>query len=79
MHVRDDKKLVEIWLNGSKWVCTGLSYVASLTLDDASEIDGDVYQNGEKVELKAGTYGNVIVVPAGEKLDVAVTAAVEAA
>lgn len=69
---------VNLVLNGSTWTCTGLSYVASLTLDDASEIDGDVYQNGEKLELAAGTYENVIVVPAGEKLDAAVTAAVEA-
>ncbi|MCD7749004.1 MAG: hypothetical protein LUH42_03020, partial [Oscillospiraceae bacterium] len=56
---------VSISLENSAWVCTGLSYVASLTIDDASVVDGDVYQDGELIELTAGTYENVVVVPAG--------------
>lgn len=69
---------VNLVLNGSKWTVTGLSYVTSLTLDDTSEIDGDVYVGGEKIELKAGTYENVVVVPAGADYDAAVAEAVEA-
>ena len=69
---------VSLDMTGSAWICTGLSYLASLTVDDDSVIDGDVYQDGQKLELKAGTYENVIVVPAGTDLETAVNAGVEA-
>ena len=69
---------VSLTLENSAWTCTGLSYLAALTVDDASIVDGDVYVDGELVELAAGTYENVIVVPAGVDLAEAVAAVVDA-
>ncbi len=69
---------VTLTLNASDWTCTGLSYLKSLTLDKDSSVDGDIYVGGEKVKAEAGTYEDVIVVPAGAKLDEAVAAAVAA-
>ena len=60
---------VTLSLVNSTWTVAGLSYLASLTIDDASEIVGDVYQDGQKLELKAGTYENVVAVPAGAAYD----------
>ena len=57
---------VTLSLANSTWTCTGLSYLASLTVDSTSAVYGDVYQNGQKVSLAgAGTYENVTVVPSG--------------
>ena len=69
---------VTLTMTGSTWNCTGLSYLASLTVDDASTVNGDVYQNGQLIELKAGTYENVVVVPAGADYDAAVAENVSA-
>ena len=72
---------VSLSLAGSTWNVTGLSYLASLTVDGASTVNGDVYQNGQKIDLKAGTYENVVVVPAGADYAAAVAdgvAAIEA-
>ncbi len=69
---------VSLTLENSAWTCTGLSYLAALTVDDASIVDGDVYVDGELVELAAGTYENVIVVPAGVDLAEAVAAVEDA-
>ncbi|MGM9614617.1 MAG: hypothetical protein ACI3W7_03675 [Oscillospiraceae bacterium] len=69
---------VTLTLTGSTWNCTGLSYLASLTVDDASTVNGDVYQDGALIELKAGTYENVVVVPAGADYDAAVAENVSA-
>ena len=60
---------VTLTLKDSTWEVTGLSYVSSLTVDDSSVIVGDVYQNGKKIELKAGTYEDVVAVPAGAAYD----------
>ena len=68
---------VSLTLADSVWNVTGVSYLSALTLDDASAVNGDVYQNGEKLDLRAGTYEDVIVIPAGADLSAAV-AAVEA-
>ncbi len=57
--------IVTLSLTNSTWNCTGLSFIASLTVDADSAVNGDVYQDGRKVDLKAGTYENVVVVPAG--------------
>lgn len=73
---------VNVVLNGSTWTCTGLSYVASLTIGEGSEVIGDIYVNGAKVEAKAGTYENAVVVPAGADCAAAaadMVAAIEAA
>ena len=73
---------VSLSLTDSTWNCTGLSYLASLTVDGGSVVNGDVYQNGQLVDLKAGTYENVVVVPAGADYADAVAAgaaAIEAA
>ena len=56
---------VNLNLAGSTWTCTGLSYVASLTLDATSSVVGDIYANGQKIAAAAGTYENVVVIPAG--------------
>ena len=56
---------VSVSLVNSTWNVTGLSYVSSLTVDDASKIAGDVYIDGQQVVLTPGTYENVVVVPAG--------------
>ncbi len=56
---------VSLSLTNSTWNVTGLSYLASLTVDGTSVVNGDVYQNGQKLALAAGTYENVVVVPAG--------------
>ena len=56
---------VSLSLVNSAWTCTGLSYLSSLTVDAASVVNGDVYQNGQKILLTPGTYENVVVVPAG--------------
>ena len=70
---------VSLNLSGSEWTCTGLSYLASLTLDDTSVINGDVYDtDGNAIDAKAGTYENVVVVPAGEDFAATVAAAVTA-
>ena len=69
---------VSLTLENSAWTCTGLSYLAALTVDDASIVDGDVYVDGELVELAAGTYENVVVVPAGVDLAEAVAAVEDA-
>ena len=69
---------VTLALTNSTWNCTGLSYLASLTLDAGSVVNGDVYQDGELVELQAGTYENVVVVPAGADYDETVAAGVAA-
>ena len=67
---------VTLTLNGSWWTCTGLSYLASLTVDDESTVNGDVYgADGGIIELAAGTYENVVVVPAGEDLAGTIAAA----
>ena len=73
---------VSMTLTNSTWTCTGLSYIASLTIDEASAVVGDIYVNGAKVEAGAGTYENVIVVPVGADCAAAVAdmaAAIEAA
>ena len=69
---------VTLTLTGSVWNVSGLSYLSSLTLDDASTVKGDVYQDGQLVELEAGTYENVVVVPAGADLAAAESDAVSA-
>ncbi len=69
---------VSMTMTGSTWNCTGLSYLASLTVDDASTVNGDVYQDGRLIELTAGTYENVVVVPAGADYEAAVAEAVSA-
>ena len=56
---------VTLSLTNSVWNVTGLSYLASLTLDEGSTVNGDVFQNGQKLGLAPGTYENVVVVPAG--------------
>ena len=63
---------VSLSLVNSTWNVTGLSYLASLTVDGASTVNGDVYQNGQKVALAAGTYEDVIIVPAGADLAAAI-------
>ena len=60
---------VTLTLKDSTWEVTGLSYVSSLTVDSSSVVVGDVYQDGQKLELKAGTYENVVAVPAGAAYD----------
>ena len=73
---------VSLSLTDSTWNVTGLSYLASLTVDGASVVNGDAYQNGAKIDLKAGTYEDVVVVPAGADYAAAVAegvAAIEAA
>ncbi len=73
---------VTLSMTDSVWNVTGLSYLRSLTVDADSVINGDVYQNGEKVELKAGSYDDVVVVPAGVALaeaEAETVAAIEAA
>jgi len=67
---------VNMVLNGSTWTCTGLSYVASLTIGEGSAVVGDIYVNGQKVEAAAGTYENVVVVPVGADCAAAVADAV---
>lgn len=69
---------VTMTMENAVWNCTGLSYLASLTLDDASTLNGDVYQDGVLLELKAGTYENVVVVPAGADYESAVAEGVSA-
>lgn len=69
---------VTMTMENAVWNCTGLSYLASLTLDDASTVNGDVYQDGVLLELKAGTYENVVVVPAGADYESAVAEGVSA-
>lgn len=69
---------VSMTMTGSTWNCTGLSYLASLTVDDASTVNGDVYRDGRLIELTAGTYENVVVVPAGADYEAAVAEAVSA-
>ena len=52
--------------NGSVWTVTGVSYLASLTIDDTSAVEGAVMTvNGEQTELLPGTYeGEIILTPA---------------
>ena len=69
---------VTLSLTGAVWNCTGLSYLTSLTLDDDSVIHGDIYQDGRLIELKAGTYENVVAVPAGADYAETVAAGVSA-
>lgn len=69
---------VTMTMENAVWNCTGLSYLASLTLDDASTLNGDVYQDGVLLELKAGTYENVVVVPAGADYESVVAEGVSA-
>ena len=69
---------VTLSLEKSSWNCTGLSYLASLTVDADSVVNGDVYQDGQLVELKAGTYENVVVIPAGADYAETVAAGVAA-
>ncbi len=56
---------VSLDLKSSVWNVGGLSYLSSLTVDGASTVNGDVYQNGAKITPAPGTYENVIVVPTG--------------
>ena len=73
---------VSLSLSGSVWNVTGVSYLASLTVDAASTVNGDIYRNGAKLAAAAGTYENVVVVPAGADYAAAVAgaeAAIEAA
>ena len=65
-------------LQNSTWTCTGLSYLSSLTVDYVSVLNGDVYQNGQKIDPKGGTFENVIVVPAGADPVAAASEAVSA-
>ena len=59
---------VSLNLQHSTWNVSGVSYLSSLTIDNVSSITGDVYQNGRKLDLTAGTYENVVVVPRGMDL-----------
>ena len=68
---------VSLNLQNSAWTCTGLSFLRSLTVDNVSVLNGDVYQNGQKIDPRGGTFENVIVVPAGT--DPAVAAGASAA
>ena len=49
-----------------------------MTLDADSTVNGDVYQDGEKIDLAAGTYENVVVVPQGADYASAVEGGVSA-
>lgn len=69
---------VSLNLEGSVWTVTGLSYLKSLTLDKDSAVVGDLYQDGKQIEAKAGSYENVVAVPAGVALADAEAAAVDA-
>ena len=59
---------VSLSLQNSSWTCTGVSFLSSLTVDNVSLVIGDVYQNGQKIDPRGGTFENVIVVPEGADL-----------
>ena len=69
---------VTLSLVNSTWNVTGLSYIASLTIDEFSHIAGDVYVDGQQVVLTPGTYEYVVVVPAGADYEGAVSTAASA-
>ena len=55
--------------NGSKWTVSGVSYLASLTIDDSSSILGTgltMTVNGVETEIAPGTYTGEIVLSADE-------------
>ena len=60
---------VTLTLHNAVWNVTGLSYLSSLTVDNVSTVNGDVYTAaGQKIDPQGGTWENVIVVPAGMDL-----------
>ena len=69
---------VTLSLVNSTWNVTGLSYIASLTIDEFSHIAGDVYIDGQQVVLTPGTYEYVVVVPAGADYEGTVSMAASA-
>ena len=52
--------------NGSVWTPVGVSYLAELTIDDASAVEGATMTvNGVETPIAAGTYTGEIVITAG--------------
>ena len=55
--------------NGSKWMVTGTNYLASLTIDETSSINGmglKMTVNGVETPIAPGTYTGEVILTAGE-------------